>query len=298
VGETGLEVCAGPASVCSAPGAIWEPAGSEGGGSVSSIWSATSGPDGLYQVRATAADEAGNRASGQWTQLRVDRTAATGGLALAPGATLTGAVSLRGTASDPGGSGVKDVSAQSCPVAEADTCAGPWATRASGQPLGDDVTLPAFDSATLADGRYALRFRFTDYAGNTSTSSAVVVLVRNARAATGAATAAAVEQPGRPAATAGPPAGSPDVQPPLRAATVRLSARAVRRGSGATVTGSVSARNGWLLVRPLHGRGAARRVRLSSGRFRFTTTLRAVRVTYVSGAGKTGRTIVVRAVAR
>jgi chitinase len=120
--------------------------------------------DGLYDFRATAANNAGGSAtSTAVANRRVDNTAPTATMN-DPGANLRATVTLTASGTD-GGSGVANVVIQRSPAS-----AGTWTTVCT------DTTSPyscSFDTTTVTDGLYDLRAITTDNAGNTTTSTTV-----------------------------------------------------------------------------------------------------------------------------
>jgi len=119
--------------------------------------------DGVHTLDARARDLAGNLdaspASWTWT---VDATAPTVSLTYpAPGALVTGVVTLTATATD--ASGAPTVAFQVSPAGLND-----WTTVTS-----------SWDTATVADGRFDVRAVATDLAGNTATATSLDVLVDN-----------------------------------------------------------------------------------------------------------------------
>ena len=123
----------------------------------------TSVTDGLYDLRAVAADAAGNQTtSSTVASVGIDNTA--------PSATMndpgnmSGTVALDATSTD-SGSGVSSVVFQYSP-----TTLGTWTT------VGTDTTFPYgvnWDTTVIDDGRYDLRIVSTDVAGNSTTSALV-----------------------------------------------------------------------------------------------------------------------------
>ena len=128
--------------------------------STSALWNTTSLADGLYDLRATATDNAGNSApSATVANVRVDNTAPSVTMG-SPGANVRGLIALTSTSSD-AGSGVATVTYQ---------------YSAAGQNTWQS-TSALWDTTTLTDGLYDLHVVVTDNAGN-STVSATVANVR------------------------------------------------------------------------------------------------------------------------
>ena len=136
----------------------YSPAGAGTWTTTPAAFDTTAVTDGLYDLRVTVTDNAGNQTvSATVTNRRVDNTAPSASLD-DPGANLRGTVTLTSTASDPGGSGVATRTYQHSPAG-----AGTWTT-----------TPAAFDTTGVTDGLYDLRVIVTDNAGNSTTSAAVV----------------------------------------------------------------------------------------------------------------------------
>ena len=179
-----------------------------GGGSWSTVcaaascsWATTAVPDGLYDVRLTATDAAGNSSSSVVSARRVDNSAPTVTMS-DPGATLAGSVTLQSSAAD-GGSGVASVRYEyrASPT-------GSWTTActSAGAPFSC-----AWSTMGVADGVYDLRAVATDAAGNTATSA----VVSSRRVDNTAPATASLSDPGSPLG-----------------GTVSLSASASDAGSG------------------------------------------------------------------
>ena len=120
--------------------------------------------DGDYDLRAVTTDAAGNSFTSGSVTVTVDNTAPSASVA-DPGTPLRGTVSLTGSGSDPGGSGVASLTFQRSPAG-----AGTWTT------VGMDTSSPysvSFDTTAVADGLYDLRAVATDNAGNTTLSTIV-----------------------------------------------------------------------------------------------------------------------------
>ena len=115
-----------------------------------------------YDFRAVATDGASNSATSATIVNRIlDKTAPSASIT-APAAVLTGAITVSGTASDTGGSGLPSVTFE---YRTAGT--GSWTE------ICVDPTSPyscPFTTSTVADGLYDFRLVATDGAGNTSTS--------------------------------------------------------------------------------------------------------------------------------
>ena len=146
-----------------AGGSTWTTIGSSSSNPYSLSLDTTSITDGLYDLRAVAADAAGNQTtSSTVASVRIDNTA--------PSATMTdpgnmsGTVALQGTSTD-SGSGVSSVVFQYSPTTQ-----NIWTT------VGTDTTSPYtvnWDTTAVNDGRYDLRIVSTDVAGNSTTSALV-----------------------------------------------------------------------------------------------------------------------------
>jgi hypothetical protein len=120
-------------------------------------------PDGLYDLRATAVDNASNSAtSATVANRRIDNTAPTGVTMTDPGAPISGTTAFSGAASD-SGSGVASMKFQYRP-----STGGVWLDACSdtSSPYGCSV-----DTTTLTDGLFDLRALATDNAGNTTAST-------------------------------------------------------------------------------------------------------------------------------
>ena len=139
--------------------------------------------DGLYDLRVIVTDVAGNSTtSAAVANRRVDNTDPNASMD-DPGANLRGTVSLTGSASDPGGSGVASLTFQRSPAS-----GGTWTT------VDTDTGSPysvSFDTSGVSDGLYDLRAVATDVAGNTTISA----LVANRRVDNTAPTAS-LDDPG------------------------------------------------------------------------------------------------------
>ncbi|HZQ04091.1 MAG TPA: Ig-like domain-containing protein, partial [Gaiellaceae bacterium] len=159
----------------------YSPSGAGSWTATPSSWDTTALADGLYDLRATATDNAGNQTtSANAVTVRVDNTPPTTSLTN-PGANVRGTVALSSSTSD-AGSGVASVAFQRSPAG-----AGSWTT------IGTDATAPyslSFDTAGVADGQYDLRTVASDAAGNQTASAVVTSRVDNT------APAAAMGNPG------------------------------------------------------------------------------------------------------
>lgn len=140
------------------------PAISGSGNAVSAMLDTTlvATPDGLYDVRLEAQDNAGNSSSTSLIQVRIDNTAPTGSLTTAPlaGATVVGAVTLSSAdAADTGGFALQSVSFEFAP-----TGTSAWSPVAAA-----DTSAPysvSWSTSALCDGTWDLRITVTDLAGN------------------------------------------------------------------------------------------------------------------------------------
>ena len=119
--------------------------------------------DGLYDLRVTTTDNAGNASTSTAITIRVDNTLPTGAVtAPAAGANVRGTITLTSDSAD-SGSGVATAQFQRSPAG-----AGTWTNQAA-----------SFDTTAVADGLYDLRVTTTDNAGNASTSTAITIRVDN-----------------------------------------------------------------------------------------------------------------------
>jgi Bacterial Ig domain len=128
-------------------------------------WDTTAVANGLYDLRATATDNASNSATSVVTGRRVDNTAPSMVSMTNPGTPLTGTRNFAGNAADSGGSGMASLAFQYRPSGGST-----WTTACS------DSASPyscAFDTATLADGLYDVRSLASDNSGNTTASSTI-----------------------------------------------------------------------------------------------------------------------------
>jgi hypothetical protein len=132
-------------------------------------WNTTQAPDGLYDVRITATDRAGNTASTVVAARRVDNSAPT--LTFAdPGAAVRAAVTLQATAAD-AGSGVASVRYRYR------SGGGAWQDACTATSAPYDCTWST--SGAVADGTYDLQAIATDAAGNPTADTRAGVVVDN-----------------------------------------------------------------------------------------------------------------------
>jgi hypothetical protein len=133
-------------------------------------WNTTGVAEGLYDLRATATDNAGNTSTSTVTGRRVDNTVPTVSIPAYPGA-QRGTVTIQATVADGGGSGVSSVTyeyRQNGTTAWAPACtvnAAPFACSA--------------DTSYAPDGVYDVRATATDAAGNTASTAAITFRVDN-----------------------------------------------------------------------------------------------------------------------
>ena len=141
--------------------ATWTDACSDTTASYGCTWATAGVTDGVYDLRAVAADKAGNTtASAIRSSIRVDNVAPTVTLT-DPGTPLYGTVTLTADASD--GGGIATV------VFERSLAgANSWTTICTGS-----ASTCAFNTTAVTVGSYDLRARATDNAGRTTTSAIV-----------------------------------------------------------------------------------------------------------------------------
>ena len=150
------------------------PAGAGSWTNQAASFDTTTVADGLYDLRVTTTDNAGNAFTSAAITIRVDNTLPTGAVtAPAAGTNVRGTIALTSSSADTG-SGVATVQFQRSPAG-----AGSWTNQAA-----------SFDTTTVADGLYDLRVTTTDNAGNAFTSAAITIRVDNTLP-TGAVTAPA-----------------------------------------------------------------------------------------------------------
>jgi hypothetical protein len=145
----------------------------------------TWGGDGLYDLRATATDNAARTATSTVAARRVDNTLPTV-TTTDPGANLSGTIILNATASD-AGSGVSSVTIQRSPAG-----LGIWTDVCTD--LSSPYSCTGVDTSTWGgDGLYDLRAATIDVAGNPNTSATVAN-----RRVDNTAPAASLTNPGSP----------------------------------------------------------------------------------------------------
>ncbi|MFC8503363.1 OmpL47-type beta-barrel domain-containing protein [Pedococcus sp. NPDC057267] len=135
-------------------------------------------------VRYFSQDKVGNTEAAKSVSVQIDRTAPSVAVTgPAGGSTQGGTVTVSGTASDTG-SGVAGVTVQYR------TGSAPWTTIGSPTTSGGSWST-SWATAGLADGSYSLQAIGTDTAGNSTTSAAVPVTLRNTFTVTAPSTATA-----------------------------------------------------------------------------------------------------------
>ena len=146
-----------------AGGSTWTDACSDPTSPYSCAFNTATLPDGLYDMRSLAADNAGNTtASAVRTNRRVDNTAPTGTLN-DPGLYLANTVVLTASAADGNGAGVTSVAFQ-----RSNAGANTWTT------ICTDSSTPytcSFDTTAISDRQFDLRIVITDGAGFTTNST-------------------------------------------------------------------------------------------------------------------------------
>ena len=148
--------CLDPSTGCSSES--WASLGTDTNAPYEAQW--TVDGDGNRTLRAVATDLGSNLAT-DTDDVTIDRVAPVSGLG-DPGTPRRGTITLSGSASDPGGSGVASLAFQRSPAG-----AGTWTT------IGTDMSSPysaSFDTTSVPDGLYDLRTVATDQAGNTTSS--------------------------------------------------------------------------------------------------------------------------------
>ena len=153
----------------------WSTACSDSTAPYACSWATAGVPDGLYDLRSVAADQAGNTlASTVIANRRVDNNGPT--LTLNdPGSPLRGTVTVSASASDP--AGVASVTIQRKP-----TSGSTWTT------ICTDTTSSyacSWNTAALADGSYDLRATATDSLGRQTTSATIAARAVDNTAPTG-----------------------------------------------------------------------------------------------------------------
>jgi Bacterial Ig domain/Bacterial Ig-like domain len=145
------------------PSGAWTTACTAASSPFSCTWTTTALTDGLYDLRATATDAAGNATISAVVSARwVDNTAPSTPTLTNPGSPLSGTVTVSGTATD-SGSGVASVRFQYAPAGTTT-----WTDACS------DATTPyscSWVTTGLTDGLYDMRALATDNAGNTKASA-------------------------------------------------------------------------------------------------------------------------------
>lgn len=135
-------------------------------------------------VRYFSKDTAGNTEAVKALAVQIDRTTPTVAVTSPSGSSVQGGtVTVSGTAADTG-SGVASV------VVQYRAGSGTWTTIGSTTPSGSSWST-SWPTAGLADGSYSLQAVATDAAGNTTTSPAVPVTLRNTFTVTAPSTATA-----------------------------------------------------------------------------------------------------------
>jgi hypothetical protein len=132
-------------------------------------WNTAGVSDGLYDLRAVAADSSGYSRTDTVSSRRVDNTVpATSVTAATP---LTGSATVSATASDTGGSGVISVALEARP-----SSGGAWTA------ICTKAAAPyscSWDTSAVADGAWDVRSTATDAAGNTAGSTTTNRIVDN-----------------------------------------------------------------------------------------------------------------------
>ncbi|MGH2968344.1 MAG: Ig-like domain-containing protein [Solirubrobacteraceae bacterium] len=149
------------------PAGLWTPVCNDAGSPYSCPWSTALLADGLYDLRATATDAAGNTSSSTVTDRRLDNTAPTVSMT-DDGTPKRSTVTLQSTSGDGNGAGVASVRYQFRPSgggAWTDACTG------SSAPFSCPV-----DTTAAPDGLYDMRAIATDGAGFQTTSAALAAV--------------------------------------------------------------------------------------------------------------------------
>jgi RHS repeat-associated protein len=135
----------------------------------------TSLPDGPYDLRAVAADTAGDTYTTEPTATVLDNTPPLGHLYALP-SSFSGSVDVEGYAAD----AASGVSSWVLEVAPAGSESFSEACLAQTEPIFGFVYGCSFDASALEDGEYKLRATITDEAGNTYTTATLETTVENA----------------------------------------------------------------------------------------------------------------------
>jgi hypothetical protein len=162
----------------------WSSVCTDTGTPYSCPWDTAAVADGLYDVRATASDGAGNSTSSTAGSRRVDNTAPSVALT-DDGVPKAGTLTLAATAGDGNGTGVTSVRYE-----YRTSGGGTWAEActSAGAPFSCSL-----DTTGAADGLYDLRAIATDGASFTTTSSVVTARIDNT-----APSSATITNPGTP----------------------------------------------------------------------------------------------------
>jgi len=150
----------------SSPSGSWTTLCTDASAPYSCAWGTAGVADGLYDLRSTATDNAGNSAtSAVVSERRVDNTAPTVTVT-DPGAVVRGTITLRSSTGDGNGSGVTTVRYEY----RASGTSGAWLTACTGP------TTPfscSFNTTAATDGLYDVRATATDGAALSTVSSPV-----------------------------------------------------------------------------------------------------------------------------
>ncbi|HEY6962615.1 MAG TPA: invasin domain 3-containing protein [Gaiellaceae bacterium] len=129
---------------------------------VAASFDTTAKPDGLYDVRSVATDNAGNQAASTPVQIRIDNTPPTATLGTLA-QYVRGSIALDSTGTADAGSGLASVAFQ---------------IVSHGGSGWSPVTSP-FDTSSQADGSYDVRVHAVDNAGNTADSPVQTIVIDN-----------------------------------------------------------------------------------------------------------------------